>query len=135
MKKSISICLIFCCCFSTSYSQAGSLDTSFGTKGIVRTRIGAAKMSWANGIEVLTQSSDGSIYLLVRTTDEATIIRFLPNGSVDVSYGTDGYSVSMPIDPSSGVLQSDGKIVIAGVIFTMVPTMILLLPASIVMAH
>jgi len=100
------------------YNTNGSLDTSFGTGGIVTTPIGS---SGDEGRSVVLQS-DGKIvaagYSDNGTNNDFAVVRYNTNGSLDTSFGTGGI-VTTPIGSSgdegrSVVLQSDGKIVAAG---------------------
>jgi len=100
------------------YNTNGSLDTSFGTGGIVTTPIGS---SGDEGRSVVLQS-DGKIvaagYSHNGTNYDFAVVRYNTNGSLDISFDTDG-KVTTPIGlrndfAHSVVLQSDGKIVAAG---------------------
>jgi uncharacterized delta-60 repeat protein len=62
---------------------------------------------------VFTQN-DGSIYLIVGTSESALITRLHANGTIDSSYGYYGYSKLVSFDIAKGALQTDGKIVVAG---------------------
>src|SRR5436309_11945228 len=84
--------------------RAGSLDPTFGSKGVVTLGSDAA----ISGIAV---QPDGEIVV----AGGSSLTRYLPSGSPDTSFGKGG-SVEM----SGGVvadrvaLQPDGKIVVAG---------------------
>jgi uncharacterized delta-60 repeat protein len=92
-------------------STAGALDTTFGNGGIVRTtftNIGAGA--------VLFQSS-GDIVTVGSVTGGLGAVRFLPNGQLDSSFGTQGVAtINMADSPTTSVafvsaaLQSDNKI-------------------------
>ncbi len=91
----------------------GEPDTTFGTDGMV-----TAISDDTGGISLALQG-DGK--LLVAAPLDAfsfddfgnTIMRFLPNGSVDTSFGTNG-TVTLPnLTDGRLALQSDGKILIA----------------------
>lgn len=97
----------------------GTLDNSFGTGGIVLTRVGLS----ANASKVLIQP-DGKILLAGHTaTNESAldfaIIRYNADGSLDTSFNSTGYL----IQSTSGLtfdgchdmaLQPDGKIILVG---------------------
>src|SRR4051794_38763545 len=126
MKKFIALTAILFGCFSISYSQPGSLDPSFGDKGIVLTDFGTSTKNiyGASARQVLTQH-DGNFYLIFEANGQTVIARILSNGIRDTSYGNNGYSQSVSIlgaegwsrnivGAATGALQSDGKIVVAG---------------------
>jgi uncharacterized delta-60 repeat protein len=103
------------------YNTNGSLDETFGTGGIVTTPIGTST-DRANSVVL---QSDGKIVVAgyarittTSTTDDIAVARYNTNGSLDETFGTGGF-VTTPIGTStdranSVVLQSDGKIVVAG---------------------
>ena len=98
----------------TRYNSDGTLDTSFGTNGIV-TNSGINQ-----GKDVVIQP-DGKILVTGNPTNtrvEFGVARFNSNGSLDTSFGTNGIA-SHSIYPSENLdpgnvrfvaLQSDGKI-------------------------
>jgi uncharacterized delta-60 repeat protein len=109
----------------------GDLDTSFGTGGFTFSTLGIADSNYGPSGNSLAIQSDGKIVvagrrLLVRNgggpmpVTSPVIARFLPNGAVDPSFGTNG----AVFDPSglfsefnSVKIQPDGKIVAAGYLF------------------
>lgn len=73
-----------------SFAQDGSLDTSFGNNGIVQTDVnGGSDLS----LDV-AQQSDGKLVVCgrteVATVNYPSLIRYLPNGEVDTSFGGNG---------------------------------------------
>lgn len=108
------LCLITHCLFA----QYGSLDSTFGKKGLVRTW---HEPWYVEGDDMLLQP-DGKILVtggLVDSVNHLAVWRYLANGDLDISFGNQGIA-TMPNQPdnSSGVaiaLQPDGKIVVAGV--------------------
>ena len=107
------------------YNPNGSLDTSFGTGGIVITSFGAFSQ-----IEDVAIRSDGKI---VVTGDAPgfgastslsifTVARYNTDGSLDATFDGDGvsqavpagFSVSPAIVPHAIALQADQKIAVAG---------------------
>ncbi len=100
------------------YTDSGALDTSFGTGGIVTTPIGSSDES-GNGVAV---QSDGKIVVAgVSSTGSNQVIalvRYTDTGALDPSFGTGGKvttALGGTFDlANSVVLQSDGKIVVAG---------------------
>jgi uncharacterized delta-60 repeat protein len=100
------------------YKADGTLDSSFGSGGIVTTSIGTKGAS-ANAVAV---QPDGKIVAagsyLPDVKDDFAAVRYNPDGSVDGGFGTNG-KVTVHIsddndDGSAVVLQQDGKIVVVG---------------------
>jgi uncharacterized delta-60 repeat protein len=100
------------------YNPNGSLDTTFGTAGIVTTDIDG-KIDEAKALAI---QSDGKIVVAGNSenvsTSEFVVLRFLANGQPDLSFGTAG-KVRTKIDPflnslSAMTLQADSKILLAG---------------------
>jgi uncharacterized delta-60 repeat protein len=104
------------------YNTDGSLDTSFGVGGTVTTDFSSNTDS-AAGVAV---QSDGKI-ILVGATDSTgagdfALARYTASGSLDSSFGSGGKvttDFSRRIDGARAVaLQGDGKIVVAGLSYT-----------------
>lgn len=100
------------------FAQAGSLDLSFDTDGIVTADIGQDE---DNGRAIAIQA-DGKIvvagYSYFNDRDVFALLRYNLNGSLDDSFDDDGV-VTTPIGDSGNrahalAMQSDGKIVVAG---------------------
>jgi uncharacterized delta-60 repeat protein len=98
------------------YLPDGRLDRSFGANGIVLTSFGAPRDA---GIESLALQADGKIVVAgwwnaPPSLVGAALVRYLPDGSVDPSFGSRG---RVPLDFGVGAvaIQPDGKIVVAGV--------------------
>jgi uncharacterized delta-60 repeat protein len=100
------------------YTPLGALDTSFGDDGIVLTDFGgndqvAALVIQADGKIIVAGSSD------VGGSTDFALARYLPTGALDGSLSGNG---KLTTDFSSGsedearamILQTDGKIVVAG---------------------
>ena len=103
------------------YNVDGSLDTSFDSDGKVTTDIGISSSDSA-GYSVVLQS-DGKIVFagssVVGGSSDIVVVRYNANGTLDTSFDTDGKVVSdigtLSDDAANSVvLQSDGKIVVAG---------------------
>ena len=99
-------------------AQDGSLDSSFGSGGIVATAIGSNN---AYGFSVAVQS-DGKIVVAggykAGDYNNFATARYETNGSLDVAFGTGGV-VTTPIGSLEGyatsvALAPDGKIIAAG---------------------
>lgn len=100
------------------YNTDGTLDTSFGTGGIVSTDAQA-------GVEfgdAATLQTDGKIVVVGGSLNGgnygATVYRYNADGSLDTSFGTGGFVFSQLSVENEGfdavVQQSDGKIVAVG---------------------
>jgi uncharacterized delta-60 repeat protein len=99
------------------YNRDGTLDTTFGDGGKVLTTFEPNSIDGANGVVI---QPDGKIVAAGSTrsgqTREFAVARYLPNGSLDPSFGGDGLVVT-PI--SAGIafdlaVQPDGKLIAAG---------------------
>jgi uncharacterized delta-60 repeat protein len=97
-------------------AQAGSLDPTFGTGGIVTT----PSVNGCNPCSLAIQS-DGKILVAggastSKGLPEVAVARYNTNGSLDTTFGTGGIVTTSQDDISSGAaamaLQPDGKIVV-----------------------
>jgi uncharacterized delta-60 repeat protein len=89
------------------YQPDGSLDTSFGRAGIVRTDFGGEA-----GANALALQSDGEIIAAGHAGSSTALARYEPDGSLDASFGTGGKVVIHDRATVSGVLvQPNGRIV------------------------
>lgn len=102
------------------YTEDGSLDTTFGSNGIVITQIGSLSGAYALGIQ-----SDGKIvaagYSQANTTSDQlfTLVRYNIDGTLDNSFGTNGITIiATAITCNVGItaisMQTDGKIIASG---------------------
>ncbi|NEO29875.1 MAG: DUF4347 domain-containing protein [Symploca sp. SIO3C6] len=100
------------------YNSDGSLDTSFGSNGVVTTNL-EGDSDLASGV---TLQPDGKIILVGQAnTDNSAnfaLVRYNSDGSLDSSFGTNDIAttdtVSNPDNFGGITLQSDGKILLAG---------------------
>lgn len=99
------------------YNEDGTLDSSFGNSGTLIIPIGSAK----SYIEDVTLQDDGKIVLGARTYDNVSgdfaVVRLNMDGSLDNSFGTNGIAIanSGGTDVSASILiADDGKIYLAG---------------------
>jgi uncharacterized delta-60 repeat protein len=104
------------------YNTDGSLDTSFGTEGLVTT-------DFSGGSDVASDVAlqpDGKVVVAGSTgppdgAREFALARYNPDGTPDSSFGTSGKVVTnFPSDDEAAfalALQTDGKIVAAGIAF------------------
>ncbi len=102
------------------YNSNGSLDTSFGTGGVVTTAIGTG----TDVINALTLQSDGKLVAVGNTGSDTVIARYTSAGQLDTSFGTGGKVVQNLSGLGAGesldavIQQSDGKLVAAGFVVT-----------------
>jgi uncharacterized delta-60 repeat protein len=92
----------------------GTLDTAFGTNGVVKLSLGF------NGtVASVLIASDGSIFVVGGDNGQFQIARLTPSGALDSSFGTDGVVSSTfgscQAQPGAAYVQPDGKVVVAGV--------------------
>jgi len=98
------------------YNSDGTLDASFGTGGKVLTQggFGSAQSVTVQPDSKIVVAGIGSSPTF---NGQYVVVRYNPNGSLDTSFG-EGGKVITPFDPSAAalvvMLQSDGKIVVAG---------------------
>ena len=99
------------------YRSNGSLDRTFGERGIVTTRF----LGQGARAEAVSLQPDGKIVVvgfLCCDFPKIALARYEPDGSLDVSFDGDGRVTSRPV-PSGGIanavaIQPDGKLVVAG---------------------
>ncbi|HWJ30054.1 MAG TPA: hypothetical protein VNS32_26185, partial [Flavisolibacter sp.] len=112
MKK-----LIWLFCFLSftinCFPQPGRLDSSFGNKGIQLTSFFKGNAGSELPINTFLQS-DGKILVAFMSAARAMIVRYLQDGSLDLSYGNQGFSLSADIEMVNAVLLSDGKTLLIG---------------------
>jgi uncharacterized delta-60 repeat protein len=102
------------------YTVSGTLDTDFGSSGIVTTSIGSE--SEAHGVAI---QEDGKIVVAGGSVNVAytigyfTLVRYTASGALDMDFGAGGIVTETPFSrpyncASSVAIQKDGKIVAAG---------------------
>lgn len=107
----------YCCQFALArYDSNGSLDTSFGTGGLVITNIGGL-----NGASALAIQSDNKIVAAGSTgaalSEDFALARYNADGSLDPTFGTGGQVTTDfgGIDqPGDVAIRPDGKILVVG---------------------
>jgi len=117
MKRYISILAGFIFCLTSglnlAYAAPGSLDPTFGQGGKVLGNFGSPILVAAGALQ-----TDGKILVVISINQSNfAVVRYLPNGSLDTSFGTSGFAQTSFTNfniPSSVALQADGKIVVAG---------------------
>jgi uncharacterized delta-60 repeat protein len=104
---------------SIARGAAGDLDAGFSFDGKVTTAIGGST-DVANGVAV---QDDGRIVVVGTSYDETdsendfALVRYLPDGSLDSTFGESGKVVTdigADDDANAVAIQDDGKIVVAG---------------------
>lgn len=104
------------------YNTNGSLDTTFSADGMLTTDLGTAS-DIGEGVVI---QSDGKILVTGETqpggnNENFALVRYNTNGSLDNTFGTGGITTTDFFgdndNPSSLVLQPDGKIIVAGFTF------------------
>jgi uncharacterized delta-60 repeat protein len=92
----------------------GTLDTTFGSGGFVTNDFGV-EFAEVYGIAVL---SDGKIVAAAEGITGGSIGRFNSNGSVDTTFGINGFAVSNQVNgeggPAAMAIQPDGDIIVTG---------------------
>ena len=102
-------------------AQAGQLDPTFGTGGIVTTDFGNIRYSSnAATASAVTIQPDGKILVCGGVPSStgfsgAALARYNKDGSLDKGFGNAGVVVTPSLTPFTSItLQTDGKIVVAG---------------------
>lgn len=96
-------------------SNTGVIDTTFGTSGKVSFPAGA------NFVSDAIDPTDGKIYVLVSASTGTGLFRYTSAGAVDSTYGQSGtvrVTSSTTFTPQALAVQSDGKVLVAGVFKT-----------------
>ena len=100
------------------YNSDGTLDSSFGVGGLVRTSVSSSGTE--NATELAIQS-DGSIllagYANLNGSNDFAVVRYLPNGTLDSTFGTGGIVTTHVTGNDLGnclKVLPDGKIVVGG---------------------
>lgn len=104
------------------YNSSGSLDTTFGTGGIVTTQFSAIGVARAAALQPdgkIVVGGETGVEVGQSTFPRFSLVRYNADGNLDVSFGTSGRVVTnINSDNQSRVLdlliQPDGKIVATG---------------------
>lgn len=96
------------------YNTDGTIDTTFGSEGIVTYNYNVINNSSEinTNVDKLVLQPDGKILALMGGAPFPFFVRFNTNGSIDTGYGNNGV-FTFPALFSSLVIQPDGKIVTA----------------------
>ena len=98
---------------AAAIAAAGELDPSFGTGGVVASVLGTGASARA-----IVLQPDGRIVAAADVSGDFAVVRYLPDGSLDPSFGTGGVAAIDlgGFDAADAVaLQPDGRIVAAGI--------------------
>jgi uncharacterized delta-60 repeat protein len=116
MKQVYFFFILFTLASSGVLAQYQMLDSTFNTDGIVTTDI-CPQSDYIGGIAI---QSDQKIVAAGNANNQFTVARYMPDGSLDVSFGTGGFVIT-PLGAFSSagpvVIQPDGKIVAGGIGF------------------
>ena len=102
------------------YNSNGSLDTDFGSSGVVYSNIGSNDDDFTHSLLV---TDNGSIYLGAYSRQstydyDPAIVYYKSTGVLDNGYGTSGYFISDQGDYNSNIsdiaIDSDGKVILVG---------------------
>ena len=92
------------------YNADGSLDTSFGSGGIVTTDFGGEDAAVALAVQ-----ADGKIVAAGSAGDHIALARYLPDGTLDSTFGSGGTTVNPGFGVANGLaLTPAGEILLAG---------------------
>lgn len=91
------------------YNEDGSIDSSFGVNGIVRTDVDAGLIDIATALAIQT---DGKIVTAGRSGSMLATCRYNTDGSLDTSFGLHGKIAFTVGGATCMKLQADGKIVV-----------------------
>ena len=97
MKKILLTLVLSTSCIIVD-AQPGHLDSTFGINGLVRTDMGMNYPACI-GKDVLLHP-DGSFYIFLSLggfEGFCNVAHFMANGTLDLSYGEEGYSAHFPI--------------------------------------
>ncbi|HZL37254.1 MAG TPA: hypothetical protein VFC78_18185 [Tepidisphaeraceae bacterium] len=102
------------------YNTNGTLDSSFGVAGAAATPldnggdgdVANSVLIQSNG-SILAVGADG-VYAGPGSYSVGHLVRFLPNGALDSSFGTGGSVICRNVVAQAAVLQPDGKIIAVG---------------------
>lgn len=105
------------------YISNGNLDSSFGNNGTIETDFGFSETAYAIVLQadgkIVVGGSTEAIVLGNRPFPDFLIVRYMPDGTLDESFGQYGkvitdYSINRNDIIRSMALQPDGKIIVAG---------------------
>lgn len=93
----------------------GTLDSSFGNQGLVLTKVSAEPLS-KDWLRKMALQADGRIVAAGTAQDTLALVRYLPNGDLDSSFGNYGRVITLigtwRAEVGDVDIQPDGKIVV-----------------------
>jgi uncharacterized delta-60 repeat protein len=94
------------------YNSNGTLDSTFGTDGVVTYDSG-----YSDFVSAIDIQADGKIVVVDNVTDsplidDLLILRYNTNGTLDSTFGEGGVVTYQSVDGSAIDIQADGKIVV-----------------------
>lgn len=95
------------------YLPNGTLDATFSGDGKVRTNLGGFEL-----VSAMALQPDGKIILAVSSGEDIVLTRYMSNGTLDNTFSGDGKVTTNLIGnehANAVAVQSDGKIVVAGI--------------------
>jgi uncharacterized delta-60 repeat protein len=98
------------------WAAAGGVDPTFGNGGITITNFASSTFVIPDALQL---QSDGKILVLVQAGNLSNeVLRYTTNGALDTSFGNNGIAFLSPALGSSMAVQSNGQILVAGVLST-----------------
>jgi hypothetical protein len=108
MKKILLLAAAIFCFLNFTNAQAGRLDTSFGLNGVVTADLGEEYNYPASKVNHLLLQSDGSI--IFTDQDGRHLSKRRSDGSRDISYGINGYSLYPGFYLQGAAIQPDERL-------------------------
>jgi uncharacterized delta-60 repeat protein len=100
--------IVFVAAAATS-AAPGSLDTTFGTGGIVTTPV----VGFTNFVRGIAIQPDGKV-IVVGEGGSMPVLRYNVNGTLDTSFNGTGIAEATPGSAAAVAIQPDGKIIVVG---------------------
>jgi uncharacterized delta-60 repeat protein len=106
-----------------AYREDGSVESSFGSGGMVEIK-GFGAGPRIGSVDIVEQP-DGKLLLIGSTPRSAAVVRLLPDGARDPSFGRDGLTVIPPraladtpecVMATTGAVTAEGRIAVAGML-------------------
>jgi uncharacterized delta-60 repeat protein len=115
MKRIIFTLTIGFLFITAGKSQPGTLNKKFGNNGIVKTKLNGGNGSSSVGYTRVTfVQSDRKILTVLSVGIVVVINRRLADGTIDSTYGKNGYSTDVEMINPAAALQNDSEIVVVG---------------------
>lgn len=104
--------------------QVGALDSNFNEKGWTSVDFAYGNFNMEFGCKVLIQENGSYIMAFAASSNHPYTIlaRYLPDGSLDKSFGRNGFSDYLHFFPQKAAFQSNGKIIVAGYQYDLSPS-------------